>query len=100
MAMISCNTNSLAVYQPSQERPWDRKRAMHLFRRMGHSASLSEINDALQKDPAQLIDELVDQALSQPSITPPPWAQYTLLDFDAFDSQLDEFFILEAAMDP
>ncbi len=86
-----CNTESLAPFIPSADQPWDRRRVIHLFRRMGHSASLEEINDALEKDPGQLVDDLIDQALQQTITTPPEWADYTLLDFEDFNTQLDTF---------
>ena len=91
MQVIDCNNETLEVYAPSAEMPWNKTRVMHLYRRIGHSASMAEIDAALQRDPAALIDEIVDTAITQPLITPPEWADKNLLDFAEDDEQLDIF---------
>ena len=71
--------------------PWQKSRVLHLYRRIGHSATISEIDLAMQSSPEELVDTIVDEALTQPLIDPPAWAEFNLLDFDAQESQLDLF---------
>ncbi len=89
--MIGCNTKTLTVYTPNNLVPWDKRRVLHLYRRLGHSASLAEIDIALNMSPSDLVDQIIDDALQQPLIDPPEWADWNLLDFEDFDSQLEIF---------
>ena len=89
--MVGCNTKTLTPYSPSTEQPWNKSRILHLYRRLGHSASLNEIESALATDPQTLIDQIIDDALQQPPIEPPEWGEWNLLDFEDFDSQLELF---------
>ncbi len=50
------------VFEPSSERPWDRKRAAHLFRRAGLGADLNTLDTAITKSPSQIVDELLLQS--------------------------------------
>lgn len=47
------------AYRPSEEVPWDRRCASHLYRRAGFGASRQELDEAIRNTPSQLIDELV-----------------------------------------
>jgi len=45
-------------WEPSEQEPWDRRRAALLLRRAGFGATESEIQAALQKTPAECIDRM------------------------------------------
>ncbi|MEC3964231.1 DUF1800 domain-containing protein [Flagellimonas halotolerans] len=70
---INCNSSTLAPYTT----PLDELRAAHLYRRLGFSASLETVNAAVGQSASVLVDNLVDQALSLPTIPPPEWADWT-----------------------
>lgn len=48
-----------AEYQPSQEVPWNLRSAAHLYRRAGFGATRQELDAAVKRDPAEVIDELI-----------------------------------------
>ena len=75
--MPTLTLNALDPYVPSAAKPWNARRAQHLFLRMGHGASLSEIQAALLQSPAILVDTLVDSVLNMPAPAPPFWATWT-----------------------
>lgn len=70
---INCNTSTLAPYTV----PLDQARALHLYRRLGFSASVETIQQAVGLNAGALVDTLVDQALSMPVLPAPPWADWT-----------------------
>lgn len=74
---INCNSSTLAPYTT----PLDELRAAHLYRRLGFSASVQTINDAVGQTAANLVDNLVDQALATPVIPAPEWADWTNADY-------------------
>ena len=50
-------------FEPTDERPWDRKAASHLFRRAGFGADLATVDAAVKRTPAQVVHELIDASL-------------------------------------
>ncbi len=48
-----------SAYEPSEAAPWDHRAAAHLFRRAGFGATSSMIETAVQREPADLVAELV-----------------------------------------
>jgi uncharacterized protein (DUF1800 family) len=57
----------LSPYTPSQEKPWDRQRAGYLLRRTMFGATRTDIDVALTKTPAQMVDLLLaDTAAPNP----------------------------------
>lgn len=48
-----------ASYQPSEENPWDLFAAAHLYRRAGFGASRAELEDAVEREPNELVGEMV-----------------------------------------
>ena len=81
MTFLNCVTGTLAPYTPSADMPWDKRRVMHLYRRLGFGATLSEMNDALGKTPAQVVDTLINQTLALPPLEEPEWAYWTVSDY-------------------
>lgn len=78
---ISCNTSSLNSYIPSASKPWDMKRANHVYRRLAFGADLKELNKALAMEPQVLINSLVDNAKVLPVTDAPDWANKTRQDY-------------------
>lgn len=79
--MSTCTTSTLTIYVPSAGMPWDRKRALHLYRRLGFGAYVDTIDSQLVKSPAQVVDELVDQAINLPLWDAPEWADWGYSDY-------------------
>jgi len=78
---INCNTSTLAPYNA----PLDQLRASHLYRRLGFSASVDTINQAVGQNAGTIVDNLVDQALNMPPIPAPAWANWTNANYPADD---------------
>ena len=70
---INCNTSTLATYTANL----DQLRASHLYRRLGFSASVSTINQAIGQSATAIVDNLVDQALNMAPLPAPAWANWT-----------------------
>lgn len=70
---INCNTSTLASYTV----PLDQTRALHLYRRLGFSASAETIRQAVGQNAGNLVDTLVDEALNMPLLPAPVWADWT-----------------------
>ncbi len=47
-------------YDPGRDGPWNRRRAAHLYRRAGFGADRSQLDDAVARTPADVVDELLD----------------------------------------
>ena len=84
----NCATGSLAPYVPNELNPWNRKKVLHLFRRLGFGISHSEIQTALAANPTDLIDQMIDGAISNPLPDAPSWREWTVEDY-----QVDTDFI-------
>jgi len=69
---VNCNTAPLSPYTT----PLDRFKAAHLYRRLGFSASVQTIDQAVGMNASTLVDSLVNQALNQAPIAPPAWATW------------------------
>jgi uncharacterized protein (DUF1800 family) len=78
---INCNTSTLAPYTA----PLDQLRASHLYRRLGFSASVDTINQAVGQNAGTLVDTLVDQAINMPPLAAPAWADWTNANYPADD---------------
>ena len=69
---INCNTSTLAPYAA----PLDRQRAEHLYRRLGFSASVTTINQAVGQSANALVDNLINQAINLAPLAAPAWANW------------------------
>lgn len=78
---INCNTASLAPYTT----PLDRYRVAHLYRRLGFSASSEDIDQAVGQNAGTLVDNLINQALNEPVIPAPEWANWNNSNYPADD---------------
>src|SRR5690606_24575164 len=52
-------TSAWAVYQPSDEAPWDLRRGVHLHRRAGFAATWTEIQRDLNDGPQIAVERLL-----------------------------------------
>lgn len=64
---VNCNTATLAPYTT----PLDKLRAAHLYRRLGFSAPVQTIDQAMGQSAEALVDSLINEALSLPPLPPP-----------------------------
>ncbi len=88
----NCATGTLAPYAPSAAKPWDKRRVMHLYRRLGFGASPPEIQQGLAMDPGTLVDTLLNTARNQPPSAEPEWAYWDIDKYDDFNRQrMDQF---------
>ena len=69
---VNCNASTLAVYTS----PLDHQKAVHLYRRLGFSASLDTIETAIGQNADTLVDALVNQAINTPPTPAPTWADW------------------------
>lgn len=46
-------------FEPSEQHPWDIAAASHLFRRAGFGANREELEEALQRSPSEVVEDLV-----------------------------------------
>ena len=69
---VNCNTAPLAPYTT----PLDRNRAAHLYRRLGFSASVETIDQAVGSTAETVVSALMSQALGAPLIPKPVWADW------------------------
>ncbi|MEM1054895.1 MAG: DUF1800 domain-containing protein [Bacteroidota bacterium] len=67
-------STGLAPYVPSDDAPWDRKRALHLIRRLAFGAHTDEIEILLSYSPEDAVDTLIDIAAGLPALRAPSWA--------------------------
>lgn len=86
-----CIVGTLTPYQPTANKPWNAQRAIHLFRRIGFGANLQEVEAALTQSPADLVDQLVDEAIALPIAPPPVWENWTLSEFGELNDMILAF---------
>lgn len=78
MNPIDCVTGTLTPYVPDASAPWDKRRVMHLYRRMGFGAKPAEVTAALGQSPSQLVDTIINQAITLPLPAEPEWAYWDI----------------------
>lgn len=78
---LMCETGGITPYVPTSGTPWDKYRALHLYRRIGFGASPNDIDSAVAQDPLDVIDAIVDAAAALAPSPPPEWAYWTANDY-------------------
>lgn len=78
---INCNTSGLNAYAV----PLDKNKAEHLYRRLGFSASVDTIDQAIGQTANAIVDNLVNQAINSAPIAPPVWANWNNSNYPADD---------------
>lgn len=86
----TCAIGTLATYSPSPQQPWEESRIKHLYRRLSFGAALSDINSAKNKNPSQLVDQLIDEAIAKPLSPVPEWATWDYRQFEQASSNQEE----------
>lgn len=69
---VNCNTSTLAPYTT----PLDKVRAAHLYRRLGFSASVQTVDQAVGQNAGTLVDSLINDAINLPPLAAPAWADW------------------------
>ncbi len=82
----NCNTATLRLYTT----PLDKQKAEHLYRRLGFSASVDTINQAIGKNVSPLIDDLIAEAVNMAPQAAPTWADWTEANYPADDDARDQ----------
>ncbi len=67
-------TSGLEPYVPSATMPWNARRAAHLLRRTGFGATRQQTLALLNRNPLDVVDDIIDEALNLPvpNTTPHP----------------------------
>ncbi len=78
---VNCNTSTLAPYTT----PLDRTRAAHLYRRLGFSASVQTIDQAIGQNADTLVDNLINEAINMAPTPAPAWADWNNNNYPADD---------------
>ena len=74
--------NTIAPYEPSDDKPWNASRVQHLYSRLGHGASWEEIQAGLTLPPGDLVDNLLDGIMALEPPEAPYWANWTWEDYN------------------
>ena len=96
MTVIDCATTGLTPYIPSTQMPWNEQRALHVLRRLGFGASVSDLNNLLSQNPnaiADTIDNMIDDAIALPLPPTPEWGYWSAEDYvnNGFDDLAGTF---------
>ena len=86
----SCNTSTLTPFIPDGGNPWDTKKVKHLYRRLGFSANMDEVDAALSETPSNFVDAFVDAAFNLPPTAAPPWGYFAFSDFTDYQTENNE----------
>lgn len=81
MTVLNCPTGTIAPYTPSAAMPWNKKRILHLYRRMGFGADNATIEAALSQTPSDIIDNIIDEAIAMPVDEAPEWSNWNQEDY-------------------
>ncbi|MEM1214978.1 MAG: DUF1800 domain-containing protein [Bacteroidota bacterium] len=95
------NTNTAATllgvldpYVPDAAMPWNAARVQHLYLRLGFGADLARVTAGLALSPAELVDQLIDDIVSQGPPEPPYWGYWSRQDYeDNNDGDEDLYFV-------
>ncbi len=78
---INCNTSTLAPHTA----PLTRQQVQHLYRRLGFSASVQTVQAGTGQNAGNLVDSLIAQAIGQPPLAAPGWANWNNSNYPAND---------------
>ncbi len=78
----TCAIESLSKYIPSTEQPWNEQRIKHLYRRLSYGVAFSDMETAKNKTPEQLVEELIDGAMTTPFPDKPDWVTWDYKNFE------------------
>lgn len=81
--MELCAVPDISPFQPDSENTWDKRKVMHLYRRTSFGAPLQMIKAALNADPVDLVNEMVDSAKALQPTPAPAWSNWTLSNYSS-----------------
>ena len=87
----NCANISIQVFNPSNDQ-WNRDLIFFLTRRLGYSVDYDLMSQYLKFSPSQLIDKIIDEALSKEVSPDPGWANWTTTDFQNAGKTRFQFF--------
>jgi uncharacterized protein (DUF1800 family) len=69
--------STLNQYQPTADKPWNKKRIAHLLKRTGYGAHIDRIDSLSQLTPSQAVDEIIQQSIDASLPETPSWIDET-----------------------
>lgn len=87
----NCANSSIQVFNPSNDE-WNRDLVFFLTRRLGYSVDYDLMSQYLKFSPSELVDKIIDEALSKEVTADPGWADWTSTDFKNSGKNRFEFF--------
>ncbi|TPN81353.1 DUF1800 domain-containing protein [Aquimarina algicola] len=81
----------LDPFVPSQNDPWNKRKVLHVYRRLGFGATQEMIKDGLRIGPSRLIDRLIKEAVDKVPTPAPKWGFWTKDRFDSSSKSLFEY---------
>ncbi len=81
MITNNCALAGLNSFLPDGTKPWNKQRAVHLFRRAGFGANPLALKSALQGDPVTTAHKMVDDAKALALAPEPIWANWTVSNY-------------------
>ncbi|MBK7523699.1 MAG: hypothetical protein IPI53_05930 [Saprospiraceae bacterium] len=87
--MVHCAETNIIPYAPSTDKPWDLRRAVHLFRRTTFGEDVLTIKNSLNQNPVSIVNAVIDNAKNLPLAAPPVWANWTLQNYSPIPEQRD-----------
>jgi uncharacterized protein (DUF1800 family) len=82
---------TLEPYVPNSTIPWNRRRVLHLCRRMGFIPNPSTLATLEGMSPSQAVDYLIQQAQNAKKITEPSWANLGLPPLNASAAEIQAY---------
>jgi len=86
---MSCNTGTLAVFTPTAQNPWDKKKIQHFYRRIGFGATNGFITDAISQNPTSFVENTINNVIAIGATTPPVWANMVYSDYTGADPDIE-----------
>lgn len=86
--LSTCNTGTLAPYVPNGSNPWDIPKAQHLYRRVSFGATQEELANALANTPENLVQSIIDEAITMPNTAAPEWGYWSFSDYENYNEEL------------
>lgn len=82
--MDNCVNSTLQVFSPSAG-GWTAAHIGHLYRTFGYGATYEQIQSGLAMTPADLVEQLINEAINTPQPETPYWAGYNSEDYEDTD---------------
>ncbi len=83
----SCNLAPITPYLPDDSNPWDIAKVKHVYRRLGYGATDATLNIGILSTPSELIDILIQEAISTPNPSQPAWGFWNVDNYTNFNEE-------------